>query len=103
MTSKRACASLIILLSFAAFQPLPAVADYSKRVCGGEDQANGCPVAKDIMLGCNPTEEQIAAAACTIVSNGQRKILDYHIDRQGSHEGGKCGYAWYLVTCFTPK
>jgi hypothetical protein len=103
MTTKRVFGSAIVLLSLAAFQAAPAIADYAKRVCGGEDQANGCPVSHDIMLGCNPTEEQVAAAACTITRNGQRVLLDYHVDRQGSHSGGKCGYAWYLVTCFTPK
>jgi hypothetical protein len=91
----------ILVLSLAAFQIVPARADYAKRVCGGEDQANGCPVGKDIMLGCNPTEDQAAEAACSYTSNGVKKIYDYHVDREGSHDGGRCGYVWYRVTCFT--
>ncbi|MER8689692.1 hypothetical protein [Mesorhizobium sp. M0028] len=77
----------------------PAAADYTKRVCGGEDQANGCPVSTDIMVGCNPSPADAVRAACTIISNGQEKVLDGHADRQGSHGGGSCGYTWYLVTC----
>jgi hypothetical protein len=95
--------AVLVSLAVSGVFSASARADYSKRVCGGEDQANGCPVATDIMLGCNPTEEQIGAAACTIVSNGQKKVLDHHIERQGSHGGGRCGYAWYLVTCFTTQ
>jgi hypothetical protein len=78
-----------------------ASADFSRRVCGGEDQANGCPVAHDIMLGCNPTEVDAVNAACTVIRNGERTVLDGHADRQGSHGGGRCGYVWYGVTCFT--
>src|SRR5258708_5489913 len=101
MTTKAGLVLTIVLLSLAPFQSVPAVADYTKRVCGGEDQANGCPVSRDIMLGCNPTEQQVGEAACTIVRDGRREVLPFHVDRQGSHEGGRCGYAWYLVICFT--
>ncbi|MBR1205868.1 MULTISPECIES: hypothetical protein [unclassified Bradyrhizobium] len=95
--------TLVLAIAMATSFAMPASADYNKRVCGGEDQANGCPVSKDIMLGCNPTEDDAGNAACSYTSNGQRKVFDYHADRQGSHEGGKCGYTWYLVTCFTSK
>ena len=88
----------IVSLSCVTF---PAYADYSKRVCGGSDRANGCPVSKDIMLGCNPSEAQVGEAACSYWENGTRKVLPFHADHQGSHEGGSCGYEWYLVTCFT--
>jgi len=96
--------SLIALMSLVILQATPAFADYTRRVCGGEDQANGCPVSKDIMLGCNPTIQQVIAAACTIYrSNGQKEVLDARVDRQGSHDGGRCGYVWYSVTCLTPR
>ena len=81
----------------------PATADYTKRVCGGEGDKDKCPVATDIMIGCNPTEEDAVKAACTIISGGQKKVLDGHADNQGSHEGGKCGYRWYGVTCFQKR
>lgn len=100
MFNMRHITPLCLSLTAILFMSTQAFADYTKRVCGGEDQANGCPVATDIMLGCNPTIEEVGDAACTIISNGQRKVLDYHVDRQGSHGGGSCGYAWYLVTCF---
>jgi hypothetical protein len=52
------------------------------------------------MLGCNPTPQQAGLAACTIYTgNGEKKVLDFHVDRQGSHDGGSCGYVWYEVTC----
>jgi hypothetical protein len=103
MAIKRAFASTIILSGLFAFQTVPADADYTKRVCGGEDQANGCPVSKDIMLGCNPSPDDAGRAACAYTSNGQTKVYNYHVDRQGSHDGGRCGYVWYLVTCFTTQ
>lgn len=78
-----------------------AIADYSKRVCGGEGDKDKCPVTVDIMIGCNPTDVDAVAAACTVISNGQRKVLNGHADPQGTHEGGRCGYRWYQVTCFT--
>jgi len=92
---------VIISLSLAALQGNSAYADYNKRVCGGEDQANGCPVSKDIMVGCNPTESQAGEAACSYWESGTKKVFPFHVDRQGSHEGGSCGYVWYGVTCFT--
>jgi hypothetical protein len=92
---------VIAVLGLAAIYTAPANADYNKRVCGGEDQANGCPVSKDIMLGCNPTPDDAGRAACSYTRNGQTKVYDYHVDRQGSHDGGKCGYVWYQVTCMT--
>jgi hypothetical protein len=93
--------ALAAVAIFALIQSVPAGADYSKRVCGGQDQANGCPVAKDIMLGCNPTEAQVGDSACSYWENGTRKTFPFHAEHQGSHDGGSCGYEWWLVTCFT--
>lgn len=92
---------IFIGIAMAATLQSPALADYSKRVCAGEDQANGCPVSHDIMFGCYPAPQQMGDAACSIYENGQKKTLPFHIDHQGSHSGGKCGYEWYLVTCIT--
>lgn len=93
----------ILSLSVALIYANSAAADYSKRVCGGEDRANGCPVSKDIMLGCNPTEAEMGEAACSVWDNGTKKTFPFHVDIQGTHEGGSCGYVWALVTCFTGK
>ncbi len=94
--------AVMFFLDSIALSGFPALADYSKRVCGGEDQANGCPVSKDIMLGCNPTPQQLIAAACTVYKpDGTTSVYSARIERQGSHDGGSCGYAWYLVTCIT--
>jgi hypothetical protein len=104
MSTNHRHVTVVMLSTFAAVVciSMPATADYSKRVCGGEDQANGCPVGKDIMLGCNPTPQQLIAAACTIYKpDGTRTTLPARIEHQGSHEGGRCGYEWYSVTCIT--
>lgn len=97
---KLACSGVVLvaLLGLSAF---PASADYSKRVCGGQDQANGCPVAHDVMVGCNPTEEDAANAACAVIKNGQKTVYPAQVIREGSHGGGSCGYTWYRVTCIT--
>jgi hypothetical protein len=102
MRAKCGYVPAIMLLGLATFSSFPAKADFSKRVCGGEDQANGCPVSKDIMLGCNPTPQQLIAAACTVYQpDGTTSVYPARIERQGSHSGGSCGYAWYVVTCIT--
>jgi hypothetical protein len=74
------------LTAFSAF------ADQTFRVCSGEDQANGCPVSKDVMFGCGVSPDQMATSVCAITSAGQKKVQDYRIVRQGSHDGGSCGY-----------
>jgi hypothetical protein len=89
--------SLIAL--FFGLVTVPAVADQAFRVCSGEDQANGCPVSKDVMFGCGVSPDQMATSVCTITDNGQKKVQPYRIVRQGSHDGGQCGYEWYSVTC----
>ncbi|MES0000960.1 hypothetical protein NKJ90_19535 [Mesorhizobium sp. M0051] len=101
MSRKKALMFALIFSASLAFKGGIAAADYTKRVCFGSDQANGCPVSADIMRGCTDDEETAAVvAACTIVSNGTKKVMDGHADRQGTHSGGACGYTWYSVTCF---
>jgi len=78
---------------------VPANADQTYRVCTGEDQANGCPVSKDAMFGCGTSPDQMAASVCTVTVDGQKKVQPYRVLRQGSHDGGRCGYEWYAVTC----
>lgn len=79
----------------------PAFADYQIRVCQGEDQANGCPVAADAMFGCYTSVNDIARTVCAITdpNTGIPKILNYSYIPQGQHGGGKCGYDWGLITC----
>ena len=76
-------------------------ADYKLRICIGEDQANGCPVAKDAMFGCGTTADHGAENVCTITKNGKKEVLSYRLVHEGSHSGGRCGYEWYLVTCMS--
>jgi hypothetical protein len=78
----------------------PAFADRDVRVCIGEDQANGCPVAHNAMYRCNTTIVDAAKAVCTVYNrNGTQTVSPFRFVHQGSHEGGHCGYEWYVVTC----
>jgi hypothetical protein len=74
-------------------------ANQTIRICIGEDQANGCPVSKDAMFGCGTTIDAAASQVCAITREGNKVISPYRVIHQGSHEGGRCGYEWYQVTC----
>jgi hypothetical protein len=75
-----------------------ASADQTIRICIGEDQANGCPVSKDAMFGCG-TSIDVAASQVCATKDGRKTVSPYRAIHQGSHDGGRCGYEWYLVTC----
>jgi hypothetical protein len=71
------------------------------RACIGE---KNCPVAVQSMFPCGYTEIRAGAELCTVYKGGGTKVvLDYTIEHQGTHEGNKCGYSWFLVTCYLPK
>jgi hypothetical protein len=76
-----------------------ASADQTVRVCIGEDQANGCPVSKDAMFGCGMSIDAAAGQVCTVTRDGKKVVSPYRVMHQGSHDGGRCGYEWYQVTC----
>jgi hypothetical protein len=95
---KIGAAALIFAMAF-----VPAMAaERNVRVCMGEDQANGCPVSRDAMFGCGVSIDAAASQVCAITKNGQKTVSPYRYLHQGSHEGGRCGYEWYSVTCIDP-
>lgn len=74
-------------------------ADRTTRACIGESQ---CPVSVTSMFPCGTTRESAAASICTVhLGDGTKKVLPHTIAHQGTHGGGKCGYAWFLVTCLS--
>jgi hypothetical protein len=83
---------LSLLLSSSAH------AEYSVRICIGED-GNKCPVQYEAFYGCGTSYDNAAEDVCTITNNGQKEVLRYRMIKQGTHEGGQCGYGWFRVTC----
>lgn len=75
----------------------PANAD-QYRVCVGEYE-NNCPVSHDATFPCGTSPDDAARQLCTITDNNQRKTTPYKIIRQGSHDGNRCGYEWFMVIC----
>jgi hypothetical protein len=95
----RALATGLATVLFLTLAETSAFADYTVRICIGEDQANGCPVSKDAMFSCGTSYDEAASLVCTITVSGQKKVKPYRAIPQGTHEGGRCGYGWALVTC----
>jgi hypothetical protein len=91
--------SMIVIATAICLSGAPiALADHF-RVCFGEDQANGCPVAHDAMYGCGASIDDAASQICAVTTNGKRTVAPYSFVRQGSHGGGRCGYDWYDLNC----
>ncbi|MEJ0013388.1 MAG: hypothetical protein WDM94_12350 [Bauldia sp.] len=68
------------------------------RACIGDKV---CPVAVAAMFPCGYTELQVATEVCTLYkADGSTAVLDHSIVHQGTHAGNKCGYDWFLVTCY---
>ena len=43
---------------------------------------------------------QIAREICTLRRpGGERRELEYQLVREGTRDGGKCGFNWYTVVC----
>ena len=94
---RAACGVSIISLCLST--SINSAAADTIRVCFGEDQANGCPVNKDAMFGCGVSIDQAAEQVCAITRKGVKEVAPYNYIHQGSHEGGRCGYEWYSLTC----
>ncbi|KQW82036.1 hypothetical protein [Ensifer sp. Root127] len=89
----------VILAATLIFAPQVHGADVKMRVCFGDDVVNGCPVSTDVMFSCGNENNATFQKICSRVENGKRVLLDFSVTRQGTHSGGKCGYAWFELTC----
>jgi hypothetical protein len=77
----------------------PSFADQDFRACAGEYDSK-CPVAHNAWFGCGTPPEQMAKNLCAVhYPNGTTKHSPFRYVHQGSHDGNKCGYEWYLITC----
>lgn len=81
----------------------PSSADMKFRPCVGEYD-DKCPVAHDAWFGCGTTPDQMGQTLCTVhYPDGKTKTSPYRYVHQGSHEGNRCGYEWYSLTCLDEK
>jgi hypothetical protein len=96
---KDSCLTIAVFALLSTLSTERATADQTFRVCMGEDQANGCPVSKDAMFGCGVSPDAAAQSVCAVTRDGQKTVPGYRTVHEGSHDGGRCGYEWYRVTC----
>jgi hypothetical protein len=79
-------------------QELPRSQELRTRFCIG---SGNCPVLVQVMRDCGSNADQIAQEICTVHRQGaERRELEYQLLREGTRDGGKCGYNWYTVVCF---
>ncbi len=69
----------------------------STRFCIGEKR---CPASSPSLYPCGSNAEQIAEEICTVrLGGGDKKVLPHRLEPEGTHNGHRCGYSWYKVTC----
>jgi hypothetical protein len=92
-------ASLLVALTSASpAQEIPRPQELRTRFCIG---SGNCPVLVQVMRDCGSNADQIAQEICTLHRpGGERRELEYQLLREGTRDGGKCGYNWYTVVCF---
>ena len=99
-------AGLLVALTSASMAQAPTAPPMSpleqlqflrNRFCIG---SGNCPVVVQIMRDCGSDADQIAREICTLRRpGGERRELEYQLVREGTRDGGKCGFNWYTVVC----
>jgi hypothetical protein len=99
MTLNALSASLLVALTSASpAQELQRPQELRTRFCIG---SGNCPVVVQVMRDCGSNADQIAQEICTVHRpGGERRELEYQLLREGTRDGGKCGFTWYTVVCF---
>jgi len=106
MTLNALSAGLLVAVTSASMaQELPRPPEAQRppellrtRFCIG---SGNCPVLVQVMRDCGSNADQIAQEICTVHRPGaERRELEYQLLREGTRDGGKCGYYWYTVVCF---
>jgi hypothetical protein len=76
------------------------VFDASFRPCIGDaDDSDKCPVEHDAYYICHAstTLESVATELCSVTDENGTKVRPHQVIDQDQHEGGGCGYHWFLV------